>query len=101
TPATPIYTLSLHDALPIYQQERFHMAADKPLAIAGRQAMAGREVDFDDRFGIVELAHRFGAKRLDTIQQHSALQIDPRQADDPRSEEHTSELQSRGHLVCR
>src|SRR5436853_7804010 len=59
--ATPeIYTLSLHDALPI----------------SGRQAL------------------RHGARADRSLAQ------DPR-ADDRRSEEHTSELQSLRHLVCR
>src|ERR1035437_6496411 len=58
TATTEIYTLSLHDALPIYQ-----------------------------RFGGV------GEKR------HGPLLR--RIFDSPRSEEHTSELQSRQYLVCR
>src|SRR5215510_16592174 len=62
TATTEIYTLSLHDALPIYLR-------------AGRRGVLA--VDF----AAVVLAIR--ARRVD------------------RSEEHTSELQSRGHLVCR
>src|SRR3989442_13815538 len=64
TATTEIYTLSLHDALPI-------CAADE---------VAGRVVD-QARQGSV-----FGPDAVD---------------DGPRSEEHTSELQSRPHLVCR
>src|SRR5437870_4872999 len=60
TATTEIYTLSLHDALPIYRQ---------------RVAVAA---DFAERGQVRVHVH---AK--------------------PRSEEHTSELQSRGHLVCR
>src|ERR1041385_8956443 len=62
TATTEIYTLSLHDALPIYR-----------LALSSR-------------------LHRPLARRLHHLrirQQHR------------RSEEHTSELQSRLHLVCR
>src|SRR2546422_6195023 len=59
TATTEIYTLSLHDALPI-----------------SRLNAAGRIGDAND-----------GLRLLLT--------------DDPRSEEHTSELQSRLHLVCR
>src|SRR5436305_10239361 len=56
---TKIYTLSLHDALPIYQHRDVDLA--RPLLRIG------------DQFG----------ERVD------------------RSEEHTSELQSRPQLVCR
>src|SRR2546422_1827450 len=69
TATTEIYTLSLHDALPISQRLRElvlvdHRACDRDLAAYDR-----------------EERHR---RRLDH-----------------RSEEHTSELQSRLHLVCR
>src|SRR2546422_6993123 len=67
TATTEIYTLSLHDALPICQQ-------DRP---PGRGAPAGA---------------RRGA---------GAVSGAGRDARAVRSEEHTSELQSRLHLVCR
>src|SRR3712207_8292363 len=70
TATTEIYTLSLHDALPIFPH-----GEDQRLAVASgdgqRPAVADREV-----------GRRHGA----TAQ---------------RSEEHTSELQSRQYLVCR
>src|SRR2546429_6413983 len=59
TATTEIYTLSLHDALPIYQ---------------------GRLLVANPGLGLVWVLN------------HRA---------EPRSEEHTSELQSRLHLVCR
>src|SRR2546422_11404166 len=70
TATTEIYTLSLHDALPI--------SGDEPL---GARAAPGER-------GRPRHAHRLP---------------DPRGADGGlrRSEEHTSELQSRLHLVCR
>src|SRR5437660_9120625 len=55
---TEIYTLSLHDALPISKDHLF--GSYEPRRLSGRAERRGR-----------------------------------------RSEEHTSELQSRGHLVCR
>src|SRR5438874_5002057 len=62
TATTEIYTLSLHDALPIYEE------------------ISARVIDFLDR-------------------------NDPKKTNKPffvwRSEEHTSELQSRRDLVCR
>src|SRR2546429_7258921 len=67
TATTEIYTLSLHDALPIFEH---HATVD----LQGRELNAGVLVHgLDDLFGL------------------------PR----GRSEEHTSELQSRLHLVCR
>src|SRR2546422_8169770 len=69
TATTEIYTLSLHDALPIC-----------PCFLMG----ATLEFDFPaDAF----------------ISDSATVQIDPPEGD--RSEEHTSELQSRLHLVCR
>src|SRR3712207_7169747 len=65
TATTEIYTLSLHDALPIYKQKAPETAVfDKILVAVGRKP-SGRQVGAD------------------------------------RSEEHTSELQSRQYLVCR
>src|SRR2546425_9734473 len=69
TATTEIYTLSLHDALPILPQHRRH---------SGRWA---------------GLAHAEGRR------QDHGLQRAP--AEDHRSEEHTSELQSLAYLVCR
>src|SRR5690349_24244974 len=78
TPPAEIYTLSLHDALPIYdRQDRrdryLCAAADRASVADGRRPprLAGR-----------------GADRQD----HATCE---------RSEEHTSELQSRRELVCR
>src|SRR5947208_10879467 len=79
-PATPqIYTLSLHDALPIYFRE--HAAPD---AIQAERA-AGR----GDPQHAPRQAHRPGDRQARSGAQGS------------RSEEHTSELQSPDHLVCR
>src|SRR3712207_7137825 len=75
TATTEIYTLSLHDALPI---------------------CARLEGQVDDR----QPRHRPGADLLepwDAVEQ-VVLQ---RHGDELRSEEHTSELQSRQYLVCR
>src|SRR5690348_17643815 len=68
TATTEIYTLSLHDALPICPQQR------RPLA--GRVA-------------------RTASRRGQAAEIRSAGRFDR------RSEEHTSELQSPVHLVCR
>src|SRR5689334_23944346 len=71
TATTEIYTLSLHDALPIYTEADLDMLA--------------------------ELARRTGIA-LDNARLFAAEQEARRHA---RSEEHTSELQSQFHLVCR
>src|SRR2546429_1156386 len=66
TATTEIYTLSLHDALPISRRRRSRGRADRTL-----------------------LRVRLGSVRSGCARAPS------------RSEEHTSELQSRLHLVCR
>src|SRR3712207_7311809 len=75
TATTEIYTLSLHDALPIFQ------------AVAG----ALRQVEVLD--GQIEVGRAGGgAGQLAELEALRRL---------ARSEEHTSELQSRQYLVCR
>src|SRR5438105_12604946 len=68
SPSTAVYTLSLHDALPISARQR------------GRRTVEREIADPD----VVEE----GQALADLLE-------------DPRSEEHTSELQSRVDLVCR
>src|SRR5258708_26954018 len=76
TATTEIYTLSLHDALPICVGERFLVRdEDDPL----HDALEPLQL----------LDHYFLALAIEELQR---LQ---------RSEEHTSELQSPDHLVCR
>src|SRR5438309_6458703 len=65
TSTTEIYTLSLHDALPICEEEAFNKTLDRGIELFER-----------------EVARILGSAGL-------------------RSEEHTSELQSQFHLVCR
>src|SRR5689334_25175526 len=69
TPTTEIYTLSLHDALPISRAERL-IATIAPSKISISANYSGRDIVV---FGAIA----------------------------GRSEEHTSELQSQFHLVCR
>src|SRR5947208_9415221 len=71
TATTEIYTLSLHDALPI---SRARCARRGRTSCCGRRARAGGRTS--------------AAKRM-------------RRGPASRSEEHTSELQSPDHLVCR
>src|SRR3712207_8484914 len=74
TATTEIYTLSLHDALPISEHERFR--CECACAHAHRRRLQRRPE---------RARHRPHGARTPT----------------GRSEEHTSELQSRQYLVCR
>src|SRR2546422_6992811 len=77
TATTEIYTLSLHDALPI------SMRTATGTQSWGSRSMATNRV-------VTAAPQRSGSPR--------AAPVRPRAR---RSEEHTSELQSRLHLVCR
>src|SRR5688572_32108802 len=83
TATTEIYTLSLHDALPIW---RGPDDVEYPLAgITTDGELRTMLVNkYPDRIGQVEVAHEYLAKVAEL-----------------RSEEHTSELQSQSNLVCR
>src|SRR5207253_11269983 len=88
------YALSLHDALPIYRVEPMLLerglvvkvaildCREVPLLIATEVRRDALQVE------LRALVHR--TRKGQCIVRHHA-----------RSEEHTSELQSRGHLVCR
>src|SRR3712207_8437429 len=84
TATTEIYTLSLHDALPISVRRVVHAVG--PGERAHRVRRAG------DPLGVGDGADRVGGEREGD---------DPRALAEQRSEEHTSELQSRQYLVCR
>src|SRR3712207_8933896 len=88
TATTEIYTLSLHDALPISRAvEGLHERRDRRVVL---------EVDVHPhvRPGGEELLHQ----RDPLVTDAGLADGVPRQL---RSEEHTSELQSRQYLVCR
>src|SRR2546422_11216295 len=70
TATTEIYTLSLHDALPILRRQALHEG--------GREDPERMLETAEDHFGLPTPSLAYW-----------------------RSEEHTSELQSRLHLVCR
>src|SRR5690606_41274057 len=90
-PTSQTYTLSLHDALPILRDERDrHAALPDDLAVvehelpgdAAQQRRLAGAVAADQRDPLAGVDREVGA-----VEQ--------------RSEEHTSELQSRENLVCR
>src|SRR3712207_7230619 len=84
TATTEIYTLSLHDALPIYRQDPGEEIAEERALDLARVA----DVVF------LKLVRELG---VDARRHEGALAV----LRLPRSEEHTSELQSRQYLVCR
>src|SRR3712207_7669569 len=87
TATTEIYTLSLHDALPILA-ERLHL-------IDGR-------LKTSDAFDPARF-HRDVARLVAEAPRSDAAlaALDTELGERERSEEHTSELQSRQYLVCR
>src|SRR3712207_8104234 len=80
TATTEIYTLSLHDALPISLGQLGLLPLDRVAAVGRR------------RVGLL-----LERRQLDVELHDPALDL----VDLDRSEEHTSELQSRQYLVCR
>src|SRR2546430_3073904 len=78
TATTEIYTLSLHDALPICHDETWNEAT--------RAVESAANNDADDATAFLLQILDFGRVTDD---------------DTRRSEEHTSELQSQSNLVCR
>src|SRR3712207_9135799 len=84
TATTEIYTLSLHDALPIYESD-------------GRQKKKGDALDAY----CVNLNKKAKEGKIDPLIGREAEVQRTIQVLCRRSEEHTSELQSRQYLVCR
>src|SRR5688572_32570279 len=80
TAATEIYTLSLHDALPISRLIGHGQRDDQTDLVDEDQPIEARQIDAE------------AERRADRHQ-------DPEEQE--RSEEHTSELQSQSNLVCR
>src|SRR3712207_7094799 len=81
TATTEIYTLSLHDALPIYASSDRNTTPRRPSA----------STPYNRTFTSVNEPHRAPKANGPTWASPSSN----------RSEEHTSELQSRQYLVCR
>src|SRR5688572_31275644 len=79
TATTAIYTLSLHDALPIYGSE-FRLSTPKG--------------ESDMRIGLPGLYNVYNALAAAAVAGEAGAGL-------ARSEEHTSELQSQSNLVCR
>src|SRR5690349_22044799 len=89
TATTEIYTLSLHDALPIFE--------------GGADDYLTKPFDLSELLARVHaLIRRAELRHKDATLRVGALLLDPiARRVTQRSEEHTSELQSRRDLVCR
>src|SRR5436305_768864 len=96
---TEVYALSLHDALPIFDEGGGRRQIRGLHAALGLRIFAetGRPVAF---VGFPGRARREGI-RDEIVDGASAGRQEIQQMQRDRSEEHTSELQSRPHLVCR
>src|SRR5207249_11036375 len=92
TPTTHISTLSLHDALPIFLCCRLTICTSDdvmPILYASGVPRSGTSSSFCVSL-LRSASAKTGCPLGEQIQRHV-----------PRSEEHTSELQSRFDLVCR
>src|SRR5437870_11013008 len=93
---TDIYTLSLHDALPI--------CAHTIKSTWKKAAMSGGIASWNTSMTIVHRQRSIANIRFTSftpaVRPGSRKESSTPPVED-RSEEHTSELQSRGHLVCR
>src|SRR5207244_13056972 len=90
-----IYSLSLHDALPIFRRIRRHYRSD-PAARVSVGWRRPRDLNFEQ-----PQTDQFPAAALDRPHKLGLCRYSDRRVRERRSEEHTSELQSPDHLVCR
>src|SRR5207253_8777728 len=96
-----IYPLSLHDALPIYVERgisfgNIHITEDRPFVFGGNDA----DILVPQKAGLFDQETRIFINLVLIEDRQKNADVGPlRPQIDLRSEEHTSELQSRGHLV--
>ena len=90
TATTEIYTLSLHDALPIPDNTSVYFQSSRP-AVQRLAFTLGRRTNLSE----FEAIYGFSGETNLAHVQAPLVQVGD------RSEEHTSELQSRTNLVCR
>src|SRR5207249_11641967 len=92
TPTTEIYTLSLHDALPIFGEAASDGKRRSPFQ---RRAMPARSKQTSAIAGKSWMRSRTMSSKICGVGIRTSVESKA------RSEEHTSELQSRFDLVCR
>src|SRR5205823_8484695 len=90
---TQLYPLSLHDALPISAAARKFVPQRLPW---GDPDISGNYTTKDEANTPFERPQEFAGKRLEDV-----TPAELAAANEVRSEEHTSELQSLAYLVCR
>src|SRR5689334_24607026 len=94
-PASELYALSLHDALPIYAA-----VPEMKMPKTGKKVTMQYAEIFKLKDGKVTQVWRF-RNGVDMAMQLGLVEMPKGKAEPGRSEEHTSELQSQFHLVCR
>src|SRR5690606_41559128 len=100
-PSYDIFSPTLHDALPILR-DIFVFCCYTGLAYADVEKLTREEITTGidgEKWIWTSRQKTDSATRVPLLP--PALEILDRYKDDPRSEEHTSELQSRENLVCR
>src|SRR5690606_41874065 len=98
TPPSELYTLSLHDALPIWRGEHDDQQND------GKDPVHARNITVHDgkHTGTRLAATRsFSRSPIERSSHMGTSRNEGEGNKTARSEEHTSELQSRENLVCR
>src|SRR5690606_39738940 len=96
TPTTAIYTLSLHDALPILYPAPEHNPT-RGLRLRWCRTRLGRNASLAGIKHLNRLEQVLAQAEWNDAATAEGLMLDT----EGRSEEHTSELQSRENLVCR
>src|SRR5690606_41670060 len=92
--STNISTLSLHDALPIY-------ALLDPEGDTEQVHFIGKDIVYFHALFWPAMLKFSGRKTPDALHVHGFITVSGEKMSKSRSEEHTSELQSRENLVCR
>src|SRR5207253_10477511 len=94
-PTSRLYTLSLHDALPISRRFLVRLTTELlPRCVSPTSPIR-------PRFWELSRAKRLIGKERSGLRGAKTAVVPTYPICGMRSEEHTSELQSRGHLVCR
>src|SRR5205807_7626017 len=100
-PTSPIYTLSLHDALPIYAIVGFYDEVTSDMdSEFGATAVTMIFPEFPLLKKRIQICQDLISEAREEYDKRTANYMALRNTHIPRSEEHTSELQSPCNLVC-
>src|SRR5207253_11162236 len=95
-----LHTLSLHDALPIFGSLYGQSEASPPRELGGAESERGSH-----SYRMFYIGRGLFCRKMPLVRPPGGARSrqpgNEEGVDRLRSEEHTSELQSRGHLVCR